>query len=93
MKRSIFSLKSNTTAMEIINAMAKTYVPRNFLMMYQSSRFRNLPLGSFIFFYIFQYLPVNLSHNLVDTRFTIIGFQVAKSPAMICLRASPASHR
>ena len=90
MKRSIFSLKSNTTAMEIINAMAKTYVPKNFLMMYQSSRFKNLPLGSFIFL---PYPPVHFSHNLVDTRFTIIGFQVAKSPAMICLRASPASHR
>ena len=46
----------NTTAMEIINAMAKTYVPRNFLIMYQSSRFRNLPLGSFIFFHILQFI-------------------------------------
>ena len=45
-----------TTAMEIINAMAKTYVPRNFLIMYQSSRFRNLPLGSFIFFHILQFI-------------------------------------
>ena len=43
--------------------------------------------------YILPYPPVHFSHNLVDTRFTIIGFQVAKSPAMICLRASPASHK
>ena len=38
--------------------------------------------------YAFQFF-----HNLVDTRFTIIGFHVAKSPAMMCLRASPTSHR
>ena len=43
--------------------------------------------------YILPYPPVHFSHNLVDTRFTIIGFQVAKSPTMIRLRASPASHR
>ena len=61
--------------------MANTYVPRNFLMMYQSNRLRNL------FFPdrqldVFQHLPVNLSHNLVDTRCTIIGFHVEKSPAI-----------
>ena len=39
------------------------------------------------------YFPVQFSHNLVDTRFTIIGFHVEKSPAMMCLRASPTSHR
>ena len=38
--------------------------------------------------YAFQFF-----HNLVDTRLTIMGFQVAKSPAMMCLRASPTSHR
>ena len=43
--------------------------------------------------YILPYPPVHFSHNLVDTRFTIIGFHVAKSPAMICLRASPTSHK
>lgn len=55
------------------------------------------PLEELVFpdrqFYIFQYLPVNLAHNLVDTRCTIIGFHVEKSPAIICLRASPASQR
>ena len=55
------------------------------------------PLKAFVFpdrqFYFFQYLPVNLSHNLVDTRCTIIGFHVEKSPAIICLRASPTSQR
>lgn len=76
---SIFSLKSNTTAIEIINAMANTYVPKNFLMIYQSSRFINRLLF--------------ILYNLVDTLFTIIGFQVEKSPAMICFRASPTSHR
>lgn len=43
--------------------------------------------------YILPYLSVHFSHNLVDTRFTIIGFHVAKSPAMMCLRASPTSHK
>ena len=54
MKRSIFSLKSNTTAMEIIRTMAKTYVPRNFLMMYQSSSFRKPNEGNFTFSPMFQ---------------------------------------
>ena len=40
-----------------------------------------------------QYVPYCLLHNLVDTRFTIMGFQVEKSPAMMCLRASVTSHR
>ena len=76
---SIFSLKSNTTAIEMINAIANTYVPKNFLMIYQSSRFINRLL----------FIP----YNLVDTLLTIIGFQVEKSPAMICFRASPTNHR
>ena len=42
--------------------------------------------------YTFHF-PVQFFHNLVDTRFTIIGFHVEKSPAMMCLRASPTSHR
>ena len=45
MNLSCFSLKSNTTAMEMMRAMAKTYVPRNFLMMYMSSRFKNPPVS------------------------------------------------
>ena len=57
--------------------MANTYVPRNFLMMYQHH------LRELIFpdrqLDVFQHLPVNLSHNLVDTRCTIIGFHVEKS--------------
>ena len=76
---SIFSLKSNTTAIEMINAIANTYVPKNFLMIYQSSRFINRLLF--------------ISYNLVDTLLTIIGFQVEKSPAIMCFLASPASHR
>ena len=76
---SIFSLKSNTTAIEMISAIANTYVPKNFLMIYQSSRFINRLLF--------------ISYNLVDTLLTIIGFQVEKSPAIMCFLASPASHR
>ena len=33
------------------------------------------------------------SYNLVASRFTIMGFQVEKSPARMCLRASPTSQR
>ena len=32
-------------------------------------------------------------HNRVDICCTIRGFHVAKSPTMMCLRASPTSHR
>ena len=45
MNLSCFSLKSKTTAIEMISAMAKMYVPKNFLMMYMSSRRRNPPVS------------------------------------------------
>ena len=32
-------------------------------------------------------------HSLVARRLTIMGFQVEKSPARMCLRASPTSQR
>ena len=76
---STLSLKSNTTAMLMIRMMLKTYVPRNFFIMYLSSR-----VNSFM-------LPC--AYNLFVTRLIIMAFHVVKSPAMMCFLASPTSQR
>ncbi len=90
MNLSIFSLKSNTTAIEIINAMAK-HISSEELDNVEVEPLQPLPVIRQLYTF---YFPVQFSHNLVDTRFTIIGFHVEKSPVMMmCLRASPTSHR
>ena len=51
---SIFSFISNTTAIEIISMIMKTNVPRNFFIMYQSSR----PILKISFFNFIQLLII-----------------------------------
>ena len=40
-----------------------------------------------------SHCPRLITQSLVAKRFTIMGFQVEKSPAMMCWRASPTSQR
>ena len=86
-KSSNFSVKSKTTAILIISTIEKKNVPRNFLMMYLSIFFkRNLC------FYL-QIILTDVYYSLTIIRRSVSSFHERKSPAMICLRASPTSHR
>ena len=86
-KSSNFSVKSKTTAMLIISTIEKKNVPRNFLIMYLSIFFkRNLCL-------YLQETPTDDYYSLTIILRKVSSFHERKSPAMICLRASPTNHR
>ena len=74
--------------------MAKKYVTQKLDNNITVKSFQPFLLKQFFqleFAYLFHYH--DSFYNRVEMRFTIAGFQVEKSPAMMCLRASPTSHR
>ena len=93
---------STTTDIVIISNIDKKKVPKYFLIMYVSIRFSMIKIVNSqqsivnrqwsIVFLLFGSNKSVFYKRLV-TRSSIIGFQVWKSPAMMCLRASFTNHK